>query len=553
MRFMKTVFFFLLLVIAIDPAARTCGQTESVVNVPSISEEDLAGASQSIYASTPSLTLIPHTAQAHTGKIWLRSAANGLHVWGKIEADEQGFHWPRQKSEMLSSDHVEVWLSASPDVSMLGIGWGNQFGASELASLKDCADQEDPHIGGASSGAKNCERWYNEQLQYRQYLRRLFLRQWLFAGADYSYRNPLFEDFASGAYAGLRANFFPEDLPRELEPKSEDGVSFEIDTERQQETRHNAAGTAYNYYRQTGYHFHLFIPYKAFPPSQQLKLENLYLMVDVFSAAPTGRKMGDFSSTSAARQWGRPATFNHLRLSSPRTFSITPCEYKLAQKDLYNETYPAWFFLPASPAESDLRSTFALINPAGGYMYEPEGVSPEVAVADYFWKPMASGAIACGPNLSWRVGGSITRTDNVVDKERFDALTLPDGWTLVRSGPTASTVSPFGSGACGSCTVMNFDIFAVSPRGEITSALGIYEALSVGPGQPAEADLTIASDWKNITLYRDIVNEEQTDAASPWTATDYCLEGHTYKQCGESKQVQPPDPPHFKEFRSPDM
>ena len=100
---------------------------------------------------------------------------------------------------------------------------------------------------------------------------------------------------------------------------------------------------------------------------------------------------------------------------------------------------------------------------------------------------------------------------------------------------------------------MNFDIFAVSPRGEITSALGIYEALSVGPGQPAEADLTIASDWKNITLYRDIVNEEQTDAASPWTATDYCLEGHTYKQCGESKQVQPPDPPHFKEFRSPDM
>ena|SRR5215472_11930967 len=84
MRFMKTVFSFLLLVIAIDPAARTCGQTESLVNVPSISEEDLTGASQSIYASPPSLTLIPHTAQAHTGKIWLRSAANGLHVWGKI-------------------------------------------------------------------------------------------------------------------------------------------------------------------------------------------------------------------------------------------------------------------------------------------------------------------------------------------------------------------------------------------------------------------------------------------------------------------------------------
>lgn len=107
---------------------------------------------------------------------------DGFHVWGKIEADEQGFHWPQQKSEMLSSDHIEVWLATSPEVSLPPIGWGNQFGATELASLKNCADQVDPHSGEPASGAKNCERWYNEQLQYRQYLRRLFVRQWLIAG-----------------------------------------------------------------------------------------------------------------------------------------------------------------------------------------------------------------------------------------------------------------------------------------------------------------------------------------------------------------------------------
>jgi hypothetical protein len=49
-------------------------------------------------------------------------------------------------------------------------------------------------------------------------------------------------------------------------------------------------------------------------------------MVDVFSSATDGHKTGDYSSTSALRQWGKPATFNHLRLAAPRTFSVTPCD-----------------------------------------------------------------------------------------------------------------------------------------------------------------------------------------------------------------------------------
>jgi len=97
---------------------------------------------------------------------------------------------------------------------------------------------------------------------------------------------------------------------------------------------------------------------------------------------------------------------------------------------------------------------------------------------------------------------------------------------------------------------MGFDIFAVSPQGEITSALRIQQYLTGMEGQPSEADLTIAPDWKQIVLYREIiVDPQQTDITTPWTSTTYCLEGHEYTQCGESKQAQPPDPPHFKEFR----
>lgn len=545
---MRLVCPSVLLLLAMSSASLARAQADGIVSVPSIAKEELQRASKEIYATPPSLTLITRGPQAHHGAVWLRSTDDGLQVWGKIEADEQGFHWPQQKSEMLSSDHIEVWLATSPEVSMPQIGWGNQFGATELGSPKACADQDAQHTGDAVSASKNCERWYNGQLQYRQYLRRLFVRQWLIAGSDYTGFGRSIEDFATTAYAGLTASLFPEDLPKVLEPKPDDGVKVDIETERRPETRKNAAGATYNYNRQTGYHFHLLIPYGAFPPAQQLKLSDLYFMVDVFSSAAAGHKMGDYSSTASAREWGKPGTFNHLKLASPRSFSLTPCEYNLEQQDLYNQSNASWFFPSASTTNADLRSSFALINPAGGYMYAPAGVSPEVTTANYFWTKLPNGATICGPHLAWRTSRTIRPTKFNLDEERYEVKTLPDGWTLIRSGPTASTVSAFGSGSCGSCTVMGFDVFAVSPQGEITSALALDETLTGGQGQPAEADLTIAPDWKQIILFRGITDETQTDT-SPWTSTTYCLESHAYKKCSESKQVQPPDPPHFKEFR----
>jgi len=548
MHFLKAVFSFAVLAFAVNSPTQIYAQTEAVISVPGISPKDVPQASQNIYATPPTLSLIPHSPQAHSGNIWLRSADDGLHIWGKVEADEQGFHWPQQKSEMLSSDHIEVSLATSTAVPMPEIGWGNQFGTTQLASLKDCANQTDPRTGDAASGVKHCERWYNEQVQYRQDLRRLFVRQWLIAGAAYSGSHS-FEDFASTAYAGLSANFFPEDLPDALKPKSEGSLTVEIIPDFRPETRQNATGAAYKYNRKIGYHFHLTIPYTAFPPAQPLRLTDLYLMVDVFSSAPAGHKMGEYSSTAATRQWGQPASFNHIRLGSPRAFSVTPCDFEPEQQDLYGKSYPAWFFPTQALKDTALRSTFALINPAGGYMYAPASVSPTVELSKYFWKELAAGAVVCGPDLAWRYGSTIKRTKFVVDEEHFEAKTLPDGWTLLRSGPTPSTLSRFGSGQCGSCLVMDFDIYAVSQQGEITPALALHEDLTANEGQPSGADLTIAPDWKQIILYRDIMDPKQTGPTATWTSTTYCLDGHVYKQCGESRQAQPPDPPHFKEFR----
>ena len=182
-------------------------------------------------------------------------------------------------------------------------------------------------------------------------------------------------------------------------------------------------------------------------------------------------------------------------------------------------------------------------------MYAPAGVSPEVTQRTYFWKELPNGAHVCGPDLAWRRGDTIKRTKFSIEEKYFETKTLPDGWSLLRSGPFTTTHSVFGSGQCGSCEIFGFNLFAISPQGEITSALNIDQDLSGMDGSPQAADLAIAPDWKRITLYRDYESNEENDSKPNWTSTTYCLEAHAYHQCGASKQARPPEPANFKELR----
>jgi hypothetical protein len=558
----KSTTRMLLLAIFIPFAAQA--QTSSppaILSVPHMTEDQVADqlrqATTPIYDTPPTMTLVPHSPQAHPGKIWLVATDSGLHVWGKVEAGEQGFHWPEEQSEMLSSDHIEVWLATEPEVQMPQIGWGNQFGQIKLDSAKDCTARLSEENNAASDEVRECVRWYDRQPQYRKYLERLFIRQWLVAGQGspsccVPQTGHWFEDFASTAWSNLSTSFFKEDRPAILQPKSEDGFQADMNDQLLQEIRKDAQGNPVTLNVRSGYLFHLFIPYTAFPPAQQLKLTDLYFAVDVFSAAPLGqtsRKMGDYATTAPDRQWGKPATFNHLQLAAPRTFSISPCQYKPEQTDLYDESHPAWYFLTAPGQDSDLNSTFALIDPAGGYMYEPTSVSPQAVEARYFWKKLANGATLCGPNLAWRKGAAIKRTDFPIDEKSLREKTLPDGWTLLRSGPTTRTLSAFGSGQCGACTMMDLDFFAVSPQGDVSPALRIDQSLSGQGDSPQAADLTIAPDWKRITLFLEYEDYQEKNPDPGWTSVTYCLNGHEYQKCDESKKAMPPDPPHFKELR----
>jgi len=537
---MRELFSFLFL---LAPLTAAC-QNSGIIAVP-------AGMPESDIHSLPAtMELIPKTPGAHTGKIWVRTTDEGLHIWGKVKVNDSDLHWPTQKSEMLSSDHVEIWLSTTTEMEMPPIGYGNQFGENELKSAADCTPLEDGGRPGdpRTPEIKECQRWYNEQLEYRKLLPRLFTRQWLTAEPGVPGQPvPVFEDFATTAWAGLNASFFNDDLPAPLEPRANDGVVSEFNTDYGTKL---AAGEQPGWVNVvTGYSFHFFIPWTAFPSARQLQLRDLWLMVDVFGAAPEEKKMGALSTTSAERVWGKPSGFNHLVLDAPRDYEISPCKAADSEQDMYGVRHRAWYFPQAGKGPLYLSTVYDLENPAGGYMYDPASVSPIFKATEHFWKIQVDGAAVCGPQLEYREG-DVTRTSQFyVDKQYFATRPIAGGWTLVRSGPDMSTQSPFGSGACGACPVVDFHIYAISPKGEIERALDINDEFSGYDSRPADGDLVIAPDWSQVTFYEDVVtylNGGNGGQKDDWTATGYCLEGHAYRQCGETKNASPPNPRNFQ-------
>jgi hypothetical protein len=315
---------------AVQASPPTNKNAATVVTIPAGSPgPDGGGAREGFqanpYATEPAtFTLIAKTPGAPVGSVWVRSDGDGLHIWGNVEGGAPA--WPEQKAELLGKDNAEVWLAAAPEVTMPPVGWGNQFGKIEMKSAEDCKGQTDPQTGSPEAGGAACAQWYAEQVRYRAQFKRLFARQWLLAGSTNFGPAHVAEAYATEAWRTLEGDVFAEDLPDELEPKvaglAKGGVNIVYG---KSETEHDSAGNAYQKNIATGYEFYLGIPWEAFPPAPKLEVGDLWLMVDVFGAAPAGKKTGTYATTSTAREWGVPASFNHVKLEAARGFTLSPC------------------------------------------------------------------------------------------------------------------------------------------------------------------------------------------------------------------------------------
>lgn len=501
---------------------------QSPVLVPESHAPATGGSIDAYKNVAPDLTLTPKEAGGRSGQLWVRNVGSGLLIAGQVDGSAPDF--PRNQSQILAKDHIEVWLAAAPDVPLPAIGWGNQFGEQLLPKGPDsCADwvkEQSPDAPNKSEIEQKCRSWATRQQQYRTAFKKLFVRQWLLT-ADFA-----IESYATPAYELITAKYDTKNLgTAPLKPKGKVQMWY-------------APGSGGH-----GYSFQVQIPYTAFPPVNTPDLKNLWLMVDVFNAAPAGRKMGAYSSSSPLRAFGKPETFNALQLQPKRSFPISPCHVGLDGTDKYGEKHPGWFVpqhdqsTPGPEFEAD---SFIIVNDAEGYAYQPDGLSPGVRSVHHFWHSTGKDEWVCGPELVYQKGQSTKHYDRQAAETGFDAKRLPDGTLLIKSGPQVY-YSEFGSGQCGACPRYGLDIFVLDNN------LNLSEGLSLGgvvQGDDDAVDFAINRDWSRVVEYQQQrADDSKPDAKPTWSATSYCLVHVKYEKCDEKKNVQPPNPPFLKELR----
>jgi len=505
-------------------------QQLSPISVPE-SNPTVIGGSVSQYEKTPpDLILNPRGAGARGGKLWIRNIGSGVLISGEVDGDAPDF--PKNKNWILSKDHIEIWLAAATEVPMPPIGWGDQFAEHELSNEESCTKstrETARNTADTEREEKRCREWFAAQQRYRSVFKRLFVRQWLLT--DYY----SIESYATPAYDEITAKFasdqpaFKEEVPEMLKPRGKVEVWISPN-------------------RNRGYTFQILIRYSSFPPLPALELRDFWLLVDVFSPAPAGKKMGPFSTSSPARIYGRPETFNHLQLEPARTFKMTGCDVGLTGTDKYGNDHPAWFIPHAGQtweAESD---AFLLVNESRGYQYLPDGLSPVVRPSHHFWQNVSPGEWICGPELAYRKGENFHLYPENVREEGFAAKRVSDDLLLIKSGPDAYG-SEFGSGTCGACPRIDMRVFALDRNLHLSKALDLSTLLDNGDGK--SIDFSVAADWSSVVQFDQAPFNDQGEPGL-WSSTAWCLRGTAYERCGQEQNVQPPDPPLLQELRNPD-
>ncbi len=523
-------------------------------------------------ASAPDLTLVPHGEGARHGHIWIRTEQNpsssyGLWVAGKVDGPPPDF--PPTLDLLPSRDHIEIWLAASRDVDLPEIGWNDHGqpvtlpqGAASCKEWTDNINQEVERMGGGKDnpdlaslgsveGLKECQAWAASQVRYREYFKRLFVRQWMVGPSEQieTFATPAFEHISDWylqppyggpspqimrPQGGLEVHFFPESTTHAGEMASQLLAKAFPDA--------------------TGYSFLVFIPFDAFPPLPSLETGELYVMVDIFNAAPQGKSMSAYSTSSPARVWGRPGTFNALRLDPPFSFPLTPCKLRFPEAESQHLTW----VLPNLRASPDaLSDTFKVVvqDEHEWGDTEPRGLSPDVMASHYFSRFFRlgpgkdNGLWVCGPILAFAKGGQTkSYSDEVISEEGLDYKKMPDGHLLIKVGPEVGAVG-WGPGAGDADPETDLRILDLNKDLDLHTAIALGNVIN---GMPLQSqDFTITPDWSQITEYDDNKTGENSDS---WSSKTYCLKSHegsgyNYEPCGKKDNVQPPQPPVLKNLR----
>ena len=163
-------------------------------------------------------------------------------------------------------------------------------------------------------------------------------------------------------------------------------------------------------------------------------------------------------------------------------------------------------------------------------------------------RQLSPGTTLCGPALALRTPqGVATSTATEVPETDIATKTFPDGSMLIKDGPRTYG-SHYGSGQCGGCPRVAFDILYFDPHKN--SLTTVFRQGGIIDMPQYQIDFTISDDWRNVDTYSTQPGDydKSGDQIITWNRSRRCwnASSHIYDQCGDTKNVQPPDPPHFK-------
>jgi hypothetical protein len=512
--FTRPLFIALTLIAIASPPGGVSGEGQSIryvdANFPANTE--LRG------APPPNALDLLDSRGNTAGKVGIQQWKDSIVIWGRFKTNDAAPQWARSPLELSSRTHVDLWFSAVDSVPMPDIEWGNQFG------YESCGESP----AGLSASVDKCAAWQSRQVLYRDQLRRLFIRKWQLA-PDVST-----EGFATEAYRQTIQ------FADKMDPNAPVTFSaeYELSKLKPLEPQGSPALTSWNGDAFTG--FQIVVPRSTFPPASSLDLTQIRVVVEVAEGARV------VASTSPKRKDNAPSTFTSVSLGRAITSKIGSCGAPLEIALPYEvpKERPAWYFPTANGIVSDF---FILANQRVGYRRAPDGLSPLPAWSHHFERELGNGDVVCGPALRLKTPGKVW-TQGSIDDRHLSTLKLPDGSFLLKSGPTMTSYSPFGSGRCGACPVASVQIYHLSRSTGITTAFTSGIRID-GPvdGSEEDGDIQVSPDWNTVTVFERKRRTEKLEWT--WSSRKYCLSGRRYVECGAGPQGPPPEPRQV-DFRS---
>ncbi|MBV9761844.1 MAG: hypothetical protein JO340_14880 [Acidobacteriaceae bacterium] len=474
--------------------------------------------------SSPTLRLVPQATGARAGAVRITKDDAGLVIDGSVTGPFPEF--AKSQSDLMTGDHVELWLNLVRNPELPPLGWGHQFGDELLPKGEEsCSEVLKDKRPEAQA---NCQSWAKAQSARRTYFRRLFTRQWQMAPGliAETFARPAYDWIAS--HGGGAEALEPKGAPRFVAGKISDN----------------------------GYEFHVSVPWQAFPPSAKTKIEEIAIVVEVFSKASSGSANGPYATTAPGRKYGQASTFSILRLQNPRLYEISPCAYDVVGLDMRGTIVPG-YFLPGPTSE--IETSFVVELNRRGYQYEPGGPSPITRTTHFFSLAESPNVFLCGPILRYRdervahgleilnskeeqqasLGQLGPTTPVLVSETGFAIRNEPDGVWLIKTGPRVYW-SEWGSGQCGACPRAALQIYSFRRPDRIDEA---FEETSVVDCED-DFDIKLSADWQKISVYRYGPWRDESGALRfdrKWQDSTYCLVGDTYQMCG-SEAVPAPLP-----------